>query len=387
MNVLIITKGQYPNQHAAAIRYSIIAQGIFENGNNVEFLVLGKQDWKEKSICYNNVNYTSICTYSGENRFLRKLFYALDIQILSRNLKNKAVIKTIDTVLCFTTDISIIEKCLTICNKMNIPVFHERTELPYVFNTTKTWLGRVKYKKYINKLVPRFRGVFVISDKLEKYFLKFNPKVFKILSVVDPAFFARKGESPFKFQYIAYCGTMSGSKDGIPVLIEAFAKLSDIFPEYKLVLIGNNKNKIEIIDTLNSIKKFQIEDKVVFTGFIERDEMPVYLGNAKLLVVSKPNNEQNSGNFPIKVGEYLATGTPVVLTKVGEIHKFLTDGKNAYLAEPDSPDLFFEKMKEALINYDKALNIGRNGKVLAESLFDYKIQSKRMIDAIKETIE
>ena len=36
--------------------------------------------------------------------------------------------------------------------------------------------------------------------------------------------------------------------------------------------------------------------------------MPTYLGNAELLVVSKPNNEQNSGNFPNKIGEYLATG-------------------------------------------------------------------------------
>ena len=34
--------------------------------------------------------------------------------------------------------------------------------------------------------------------------------------------------------------------------------------------------------------------------------MPTYLGNAELLVVSKPNNEQNSSNFQIKL-EYLAT--------------------------------------------------------------------------------
>ena len=40
MNILILAKGQYPNQHAAAIRHSTIAQGIKEKGHSVEFLYL-----------------------------------------------------------------------------------------------------------------------------------------------------------------------------------------------------------------------------------------------------------------------------------------------------------------------------------------------------------
>ena len=110
--------------------------------------------------------------------------------------------------------------------------------------------------------------------------------------------------------------------------------------------------------------------------------MPVILCNAKILVVSKPDTEQNSGNFPIKIGEYLATGVPVVVTCVGEIPLFIKDGESGFLAEPGNAVSFAKKMEEALANPDRSKTIGQNGKKIAEKMFDYKIQSAIMADYI-----
>jgi glycosyltransferase involved in cell wall biosynthesis len=177
---------------------------------------------------------------------------------------------------------------------------------------------------------------------------------------------------------------MSSIKDGIPILIESFAQLSQKFTCHKLVIIGKSTNRSEMDKNLDLVKKFDIQKKVIFTGFVSREDMPLLLGHADLLVVSKPDNEQNSGNFPIKIGEYLATGIPVVTTKVGEIEKFITDGQTGFLAIPGSVESFYLKMKEALTDYEKSKQIGRNGKKIAEQFFDYKVQANKMAHFINQ---
>jgi glycosyltransferase involved in cell wall biosynthesis len=233
-------------------------------------------------------------------------------------------------------------------------------------------------------LIPRFDGLFVISEKLKRFFLPYNNNVKKIPTVVDTNFFKVTNKTIYDFPYIGYCGNMSGNKDGIPILIEAFSKLVSDYPAYKLLLVGNNKRN-KISETLNLIEKLSLQEKVVFTGLVEREEMPHLLGNASLLVLSKPDNEQNSGNFPIKIGEYLSTGIPVVTTTVGEIPSYIKDGETCYLAAPDSVDSFYLKMKEALSDFDRAKKIGLAGREVAIKEFDYRIQANEISKFIINT--
>lgn len=92
--------------------------------------------------------------------------------------------------------------------------------------------------------------------------------------------------------------------------------------------------------------------------------------------MARPNNRQAKGGFPTKLGEYLATSKPVVLTKVGEIPLFLTDGVNAYLSEPDNAESFAKKLDEALSNQKEARKVGLNGRHLADTVFNYRIIAK-----------
>lgn len=108
--------------------------------------------------------------------------------------------------------------------------------------------------------------------------------------------------------------------------------------------------------------------------------MPSYLLNAQLLLLARPANIQAKGGFPTKLGEYLTTGRPVVITKVGEIPDYLTDGENAFMAEPDNPLSFALKVEEALTDTENARAIGLNGKKLAVTIFNYKTQGLEMIN-------
>ena len=382
MNIIFISTGEYPDQHAAAIRHTTIAQGFKENGHSVNFFLLSSQNWLINEIDYKGVHFKTFNKYRGNNRVIKSFNYYLALFKIKKTIISINQETKVDGIVVFTIDSIIIKSLITLSKKIKIKIFHERTELPYVVGKENTFIGNLKFNFYINKLIPKFDGIFVISDKLKEYMNKFNKNIEKILTVVDTNFFSNVNIRPYDFRYIAYCGTMRGTKDGLPILIEAFSMLTKKFPEYKLLLIGNNSDNYAIKDTLDSIDRFNLEQKVIFTGLVDREDMPNLLGHADLLVVSKPDNEQNSGNFPIKIGEYLATGVPIVVTIVGEIPMFITDNQTGFLAIPNSSESFYQKMDEALTDYENAKLVGLNGKTIAKNLFDYRIQARIMADHI-----
>lgn len=384
MNLIFVSSGHYPDKHAAAIRHSTLAKGLVEQGHSITFLLLSPQDWNGKeSMDYFGVQFKTLNYYKGNNKLLKQYHDIRAIFKAKKIIQQQAKKKELDAVVIFTIELLPIHYLMKAAHAMGIKVLHERTELPYAI------AGQSKRRQkmldiYLNKQLPKFDGVFVISNKLTQYIGQYNKATKKLVTLVDLVFFNSKKASPYPFPYIGYCGTISGNKDGVPILIEAFASITNQFPELKLVLVGNNSNKAGIKETIDAIEKFGVGDKVIFTGLIEREMMPVILCNAEILVVSKPDNEQNSGNFPIKIGEYLATGVPVVVTSVGEIPLFIKDGESGYLAVPGSAESFAQKMSEALSNKEKARLAGYNGRKIAEDNFDYLKVSKIMGDYIEE---
>ena len=170
-----------------------------------------------------------------------------------------------------------------------------------------------------------------------------------------------------KEKYIAYCGAVSYDKDGVNILVEAFSKFHRTHQDYRLYIIGKGIDH-NVINKLKWLaQKEEVEDAVVFTGSIPPSEMPQMLYDASILALSRPDNLQAQNGFPTKLGEYLATGKPVVVTGVGEI------GVNGYLSEPNS-DSFADKLSYVADHYSEALNVGCEGKKLSQEAFNYRTQ-------------
>ncbi len=384
MKITFISTGSYPDMYAGAIRHSLLARGLAELGHQVSFLLLSPQDWNGQSaLNYHGVQFREMNAYRGSGKLLQHLHYLrglLKVRRMLRSQKRRGEIDVFFVHAVMPVHVIPMTWLVKQVRKMGIPVFHERTELPYVFGYNEKMLDI-----YTHRMLPAFDGLFVISDKLITYFSQYNGWVQKLVTVVDLPFFQTSRPSPYPFPYVGYCGTIGGTKDGVPILIKAFEKISPAFPSLRLVLVGNN-DPAKISDTLETIAACKLSEKIIFTGMVEREQMPVILGNAEILVVSKPNTEQNSGNFPIKIGEYLATGVPVVVTDVGEIGQFIQDGVSGFLSEPDNADAFAEKMREALLDRDKSRTIGQTGKTIAEKHFDYRKVAQRMAGLLQERL-
>ncbi|MDD4309602.1 MAG: glycosyltransferase, partial [Candidatus Cloacimonetes bacterium] len=105
-----------------------------------------------------------------------------------------------------------------------------------------------------------------------------------------------------------------------------------------------------------------------------------HLGKSKILALARPSSLQASGGFPTKLGEYLSTGVPVVVTRVGELGHYLKDGETCFFADPDSAEDFAKTVLYAIDNYESAIIVGERGRELAISTFASSAQGKHLED-------
>ncbi|MDC3388475.1 glycosyltransferase family 4 protein [Flavobacteriaceae bacterium] len=256
----------------------------------------------------------------------------------------------------------------------------ERTEYPLqLIQSDANKKETLENYKYASKFIT-------CSDALINYYIAYTKdscKYLKVPAVVDYSKFSNnRSQSPLGDKdYIAYCGDMNNNKDGIHDLIAAFSIISKQIPSITLCLIGTASN-LELKKIKDSIADLEITERVVFTGRIPHDEVPNYLFNAKLVALARPDNKQAEGGFPSKLAEYLSTGVPTLVTKVGEIPLYVKHNKVGFLAEPDDFEGFAKEAISILENYNEAKVVAKTGQEFAKSEFDYKAKSKVLADFI-----
>jgi glycosyltransferase involved in cell wall biosynthesis len=88
----------------------------------------------------------------------------------------------------------------------------------------------------------------------------------------------------------------------------------------------------------------------------------------------------NAG-FPFKLGEYLATGNPVISTKVSDVENYLTCN-DAYLIDPDSSQQICSAFEEIVKHPEEARKIGLNGLIKCKEHFSQGENGKLLYDLI-----
>lgn len=390
MRLIFVSQGQYPEGGAASNRHLAYAKGLVELGHSVEFVLLNKQQWKEKEIFDQGIKF--ICVSKGSVDKLSKIeklmIHYNTINNARRLLSSSHDKEEVSSLILLDTRILVLIPLLNQAKKLGIKVFHERTEYPFIYGG-KTLIGKIVLYIYLKFVLQKFDGLFVINNALKKYFFELTQSKVKIIiinMIVDSSRFEIVKNRPNdSLKRITYCGSVEGNKDGIPILIEAFSMIAKEFPSTLLILITASRRQQTKLDILKQTQELGIRDRVSLIGPLNREEIPKALCDSDILVLARPDNAQAEGGFPTKLGEYLATGNPVVITNVGEINLFLKDGFNAFISEPNSPEKFADKLREAIIS-EKAGQIGIEGKKLVYNEFNYLIQARILADFLKNQL-
>jgi glycosyltransferase involved in cell wall biosynthesis len=100
---------------------------------------------------------------------------------------------------------------------------------------------------------------------------------------------------------------------GLPEVIKRFAELVPQGSSTKLLLIGGGEQESEL---RNIVTDLGISDRVIFTGFVSYDDLPNYLALSTVAINPLEISQVASIAFPNKVLQYLASGIPVVSTRL-----------------------------------------------------------------------
>jgi glycosyltransferase involved in cell wall biosynthesis len=343
---------------------------------------------KEFSGIYENIEFF----YPGKSTIISSWFIVRRIQNFAGFLNTLRVLhhrnksKKIDSIIVYlNSPIKEFALYLYTCY-LKVKLVKEESENPDVY-FQKKGLFNILIKKYYLKFNYRlYDGLLLMTQRLIQLIVKEGKVGAPYLHVPMTVDIKRFEDITSDFpddSYVAYCGILNDEKDGVNLLLKAFANISSDFPLLKLFLIGNAESENKIKEYNRIIEEGAISKRVLFYGNVSREEIPSLLCKAKLLVLPRPLSKQAEYGFPTKLAEYLATGVPVVTTKVGEIPQYLHDRHDSFLAEPGSVDSLALKMNEALSDYQRAVEIGKRGKTVASNSFNYMQRASEIIEFIK----
>ena len=392
MNLVFVSSGQYPNGGASSNRHIAYSKGLAEAGHDVTFLLLSNQTSGKVEYVEDGTKY--ICTVTRSSNINYNKPKKLFLFIQSLHERNNVLLqlhkeRKIDAIILLDTLVWDLSPIIRFAKKNRIKIVHERTEYPFVVSGNG-FIQKINLKIYLSFVLKKFDGIYVISNALRKYFnhvLKNKIPVEIINMIVDPdRFKVAPADENHKNKYIAYCGSLNDNKDGVDILLQAFGEAllkKKINNHIKLMLIGSCElaSFQKKLDGIIDEKKCR--DNVFFMGKVERAKIPELLNGADALALARPGSKQAEGGFPTKLGEYLATGKPVIITDIGEICNFLKDGHNAFIAKPGDVNSFSEKIREVFADYPRAMEIGKNGQTLVDNEFNYFKQAIKLADFVE----
>ena len=373
MKIAIVNTMPVPSGAASVNRFLSYARGLVELKNEVEVLSSAHTDKPEGNvdgIAYHNL---------GKGKGALHLLGALS-KMVSRLWKGRY-----DAVILVSNSLALIYPIVLVCKLRGIKIIQEKSEFPFVL-MKKGFLRQCFAKFYTSTTYKLFDGLIVMTKPLMEYFSTRVSKKCKMVQVpltIDMERFAIGKERNAQYgDYIAYCGDMAGNKDGVVNLIKAFIMASERIGDVNLLLIGGSSRENDF-KKIKDIVKESGNERIIFTGRVSRDEIPALLVNAKALALARPSGLQSTGGFPTKLGEYLSTGNPVVVTAVGDIPLYLNES-NSFIVEPNNNEAFAEKLVSIFNDYPAAMEIGKRGKDVANQNFNYKVQAPVIEKLIQE---
>ena len=136
-----------------------------------------------------------------------------------------------------------------------------------------------------------------------------------------------------------------GQEKGLATLIEAFPRIS--LPQTLLLLVGINADEVSEIESL--LLTYGVDpDRYRIVGHIPHADIAAYLYASDVLVMSYPNTEHYREFMnPIKMFEYMASGTPIVSSDLPSIREVLDD-HSALLVRPGDAQALAEGVSRIL---------------------------------------
>ena len=175
---------------------------------------------------------------------------------------------------------------------------------------------------------------------------------------------------------IGYAGTFEAYQ-GIDLLLEAHEVVLRRLPEAVLLLIGGAPQKVD--EHRASAERLGIAGSCRFTGLLPQEEARRLLTRASVVVSPRTRGD----NTPLKIYELLASGVPLVATRIGAHTQVLSD-RACFLADP-TPEAYAEALVAGLTDERRRAEVVAGARALyrdAYSAESYRDKLRRVLERV-----
>lgn len=209
--------------------------------------------------------------------------------------------------------------------------------------------GNEKYAKKIIESCKNLDYFVLVSKDLASYYKeRVNPKCVYIPNLVSKADVTSDLKSP----NLVSVGRLSKEK-GFIDLIDVFALVHMMYPEWKLNLIGDGEEKDKII---SKIHKYGLEDSVIMHGFLDKDKVGKILSESSIYLMTSFTE-----SFGIVLLEAFSYGVPCVAFDSAEgANEIISNNWDGYLIKDRDIDEMAKRVCHLIGNYSRRFIMGQN---------------------------
>jgi len=154
---------------------------------------------------------------------------------------------------------------------------------------------------------------------------------------------------------MVYTGTI-GHCQALEPCVEAMDLIEDETLTFRIVGDGDLRGKLERI-----AKERDIEDRVEFTGFVPREEVPGILSKATIGIAPIKADESLRYAVPTKLYEYMACALPVVAIGEGAIEQMVESSNGGVVAD-ENPEAIAACIDDLMVDPEGRRQLGRNSR-------------------------
>ncbi len=168
---------------------------------------------------------------------------------------------------------------------------------------------------------------------------------------VDPARYGRADLARGK--HLIFVGRLAAVK-GLPILIEAFARVKAHHPDAHLSIVGDGPERKP---AEARVARLGIADAVTFHGYQSSDEVAGLLSRSDVMVL--PSFAEG---VPVVLMEAMASGLPVIASRVAGVQELVEDGVSGYAVPPGDLDSLVARLNALLSDPDLCARMGAAGR-------------------------
>ena len=226
-----------------------------------------------------------------------------------------------------------------------------------------------KFEIGLDKLVETARVIITETNYSEKFlqerFPEYADRIHRVYNGLNLAEFGRANFSSDPPMIVAIGRLIV--KKGFANLIRACALLVERGRPFRCEIFGEGPLENQL---LGQIGESGLKELVQLPGPKPQHQLRERLAAANVFVLpSVPEAEGGMDNLPTVIMEAMATGLPVISTRIGGIPEMVIDNETGFLVRPDDPVALADAIEKVINDRSLGQKLGHAGHGRAQTLF------------------